>query len=98
MLAAGYRDSALGVPRLGSASADGGVGQSGQCRPHGREAVLWETEAGGVYRGAMITHRWGEFFDGFEHRSFDPTPPAVTARVIFRGGPMRTLRAGSEMP
>lgn len=55
------------------------------------EAVLWETETGGVYRGLTATHRWGEFFDGFEHRSFGDPPEKITARVIVRDGPMITL-------
>ncbi|MCB9832065.1 MAG: C1 family peptidase [Planctomycetes bacterium] len=37
-------------------------------------------------RSARVTRRWGEFFDGFEHRAYGSQAPAIEAVVHYTNG------------
>ena len=43
-------------------------------------------------RSADVRHRWGEFFEHFEHRAFGTKAPKVTATVHMRNGTKLTLK------
>ncbi len=47
--------------------------------------VLYETSIQGQSRDVSIHRRWGEFYDGFEHRYYSETQPSITAHAVIAG-------------